>query len=94
MYVVITAIILILGLLFWDTIKIMLTTMTNNSLDNGYLWFFCLLGINAIIITFILWFYHYKINEPGNTGIDGSTGNTGLPGNICNIDTPCNTTDE
>jgi len=63
--------------------------MTNSSLDNGYLWFFCLLGINAIIITFIIWFYNYKINEPGNTGIDGSTGNTGLPGNICNIDTPC-----
>jgi hypothetical protein len=89
MYIIIIAIILILGLLFWDTIKIMLTIITTNSLDNGYLWFFSLLGINTIIIIFIIWFYHYKLNEQGKIGIDGSSGNTGLPGDICNIDTPC-----
>jgi hypothetical protein len=89
MYIIITAVFLIILLLFWDTIKIMINTMTTNSLDNGYLWFFCLLGINTIIIIFIIWFYHYKLNKPGKPGIDGSSGNKGLPGDICNIDTPC-----
>jgi len=83
---------LILVLLFWETIKIMLTTMTNSSLDNGYLWFFCLLGINLIIVIFIIWFYHNKIKEPGKNGSDGSPGYTGLPGDGCNINTPCYST--
>ena len=89
MYIIIIAIALILVLLFWETIKIMLTSMTNSNLENGYLWFFCLLAINLIICIFIIWFYYYKINQPGKHGSNGIIGNTGLPGNICNINDRC-----
>lgn len=89
MYIVITCIFLILVLLFWDTIKVMLKTMTSSNLENGYLWFFCLLGINIIVIAFIFGFYYYKINQEGKKGPDGVNGFPGLEGEPCSIDTPC-----
>jgi hypothetical protein len=89
MYIVITSIFLILALLFWDTIKIMLKTMSSSNIENGYLWFFCLLGINVIVIAFIYGFYYYKINQEGKRGLNGVNGFPGIEGEACSIDTPC-----
>ena len=89
MYVIFVCILLILVILFWDTIKIMLKTMTNSNLENGYLWFFCLLFMNIIMISFIIGFYYYKISQKGNIGANGDNGYSGIAGNACNITIPC-----
>ena len=94
MYVLITALFLILILLFWDTLKILFKTMNtetlnNGNIKNGYVWFYCLLGINIIIVSFIIWFYYYKMNDVGIKGIDGIKGYNGIEGDICNINVPC-----
>jgi hypothetical protein len=68
---------------------VMIRTMTSNTLENGYLWFFCLLTINIIIVVFITWFYYYKINQPGNTGNIGENGFPGIDGDICTMTIPC-----
>lgn len=92
MYVIIITIVLLLILIFWDTFKIMLSTMSpeNTGLQkNGYLWFICLSLINLIIVGFIIWFYHYKINQIGPDGIIGMQGNKGLEGEKCIFNVPC-----
>ena len=89
MYIVITCIFLILAFFFWDTIKIMLATMTSSNLENGYLWFFCLVGINIIVVSFIYGFYYYKINQEGKRGPDGKIGFSGIQGDTGAIVVPC-----
>ena len=89
MYIIVIAVFIILILLFWDAIKIMIKTMSTGNLDNGYLWFFCLLSINVIIISFIIGFYYYKLNIIGEQGENGNKGYTGIEGDLCSINTPC-----
>lgn len=67
----------------------MLKTMTNSNLENGYLWFFCLLAMNIIIILFIIGFYYYKLRQVGNNGVNGVIGYPGIDGDVCNITIPC-----
>ena len=89
MYIVFICILLVLVILFWDAINIMLKTMSNSNLENGYLWFFCLLAMNILIISFIVGFYYYKSTQLGNNGVNGAIGYPGIDGNVCNITIPC-----
>ena len=89
MYVIITAIFIVLVLLFWDAIASMVKTITIDSIHNGYLWFFCLLSINIIIISFIIGFYYYKLNIIGGKGETGDKGFNGYDGDMCSINSPC-----
>lgn len=63
--------------------------MTNSNLENGYLWFFCLIIINIIIITFIIGFYNYITSQPGIVGSIGETGFPGLEGDGGSLVIPC-----
>jgi hypothetical protein len=67
----------------------MFKVMTISNLESGYLWFFCLLIINIIIISFIIGFYYYKTNQVGKIGATGLVGYPGINGDICNITVPC-----
>ena len=89
MYIIVTAIFIVLILLFWDVLKTMIQTMTTGKLDNGYLWFYCLLSINIIIILFIIGFYYYKLNGIGEKGDNGDKGFNGKDGDECIIGVPC-----
>lgn len=90
MYIVFICVLVILVIIFWDTINIMLKTMANSNLENGYLWFFCLLAMNITIILFIVGFYYYKANQVGNNGATGSIGYPGIDGDVCDIKISCN----
>lgn len=89
MYIIFISILLVTVIFFWDTINIMLKTMTSSNLENGYLWFFCLLIMNLILVSFIVGFYYYKSTQVGNNGATGSIGYTGIDGDVCNITIPC-----
>ncbi len=67
----------------------MLSVVASGNIEKGYLWFFCLLGINIIVVSFIYGFYYYKINQEGKRGPDGANGYTGIEGDACSITTPC-----
>ena len=89
MYIIITTIFIILIVLFWDTLIILLKTLNSKNLNNGYVWFGCLLAINVIIISFIIGFYYHKKNSVGKSGSDGIKGFSGVDGEQCNFALPC-----
>lgn len=89
MFIIILSIFVIVIFLFWDTIKLILKTLNNSSLENGYLWFAILLIINTIIIIFLIAYYYYKSNQSGDDGIPGKSGFVGLEGDISYIPVEC-----
>jgi hypothetical protein len=89
MYIVIISIFIVLILFFWSSIQILVKTMTNSSLQNGYMWFLSLLIINVIIIVFIYGYYFYQSNQPGKSGIPGMVGLTGYEGDQCYFSDSC-----
>jgi len=79
MFIILTVILILTVIYFWNNILTLLKILKTGNLDSttGYIWFFTLLIINIIIITFIYGFYYYKTNQ---TGKDGSNGINGFPG--------------
>jgi hypothetical protein len=88
MLIIIVAIFLVIIILFWETIMTLVKTMSNSSLQNGYLWFFSLFIINLILISIILGYYYYLSITPGMLGIPGNTGFAGKPGDQCYFTNP------
>jgi hypothetical protein len=89
MFVVIFAIFLVLGLLFWSTIQTAVKTMSNSNLSNGYLWFFSLLIINIIVLSVIIGYYYYITSKSGNQGLQGDPGFPGQSGDECIFNDSC-----
>ena len=88
MFIIVFAVFLVIIILFWETIMTLVKTMSNSSLQNGYLWFFSLLIINIILISIILGYYYYLTTYPGESGIPGQTGFPGQPGDQCYFTNP------
>ncbi len=88
MFVIVIAVFLVIIILFWETIMNLVKTMSNSSLQNGYLWFFSLVIINIILISIILGYYYYVTTNPGDAGIPGPTGLPGQPGAQCYFTNP------
>lgn len=88
MYVIIIAVFIVVIILFWETIMTLVKTMSNASLQNGYLWFFSLLIINVILISIIIGYYYHLTTNPGKEGIQGKTGFPGQPGEQCYFTNP------
>lgn len=88
MYVIVISIFLVLIILFWDTIMTLVKTMSEPSLQNGYLWFFSLLLINVIVISIIIGYYYHLTNQTGAAGIPGLAGFPGQQGEQCYFTNP------
>lgn len=89
MYIIFGALILILVFFFWDSIISMLNIMKKGNIESGYTWFFSLLIINIVILSFIIGFYYYKNKLEGKIG---KTGEKGFPGEIGSdsfLEIPC-----
>jgi len=88
MYVIVIAVFIVIIILFWETIMTLVKTISDSSLQNGYLWFFSLLIINVILIIIIVGYYYYLTTHQGAEGIPGSTGFPGQPGEQCYFTNP------
>jgi hypothetical protein len=91
MYILIFALFLVLGLLFWSTIQSAIKTMINSSLQNGYMWFFLLLIINIVVLAILVGYYYYISNKAGKQGLAGNQGIVGQSGNECKFTDSCPT---
>lgn len=94
MFIIFASLIVIIIILFWQTIYSVITTYASNSskLANtmvGNLWFICLLIINLSIMIFIYIFYYYKSTIKGKIGLDGKKGFEGEPGDPCYMKNNC-----
>jgi hypothetical protein len=88
MFVVVSAVFLVIIILYWETIMTLVKTMSNSSLQNGYPWFFALLIINVLLISIILGYYYYLTTLEGAEGIPGATGFPGQQGEQCYFTNP------
>ncbi len=89
MYIIIISILIVAILLFWSVIESMIKTITNSSLDNGYLWYIILLIINILVVIVLVWVYNSKIKQPGNLGLPGAKGFPGYQGDECYFASSC-----
>ena len=93
MYIIFGTIIIIIIVLFGNTlVKIFKTyaTQSNPGSQVGNLWFVSLLLINIFIIGFIYSYYYYKLGLAGNLGPTGGVGLNGQNGdNNIFIDSNC-----
>ena len=91
MFIILTVILILTVIYFWNNILTLLKILKTGNLDSttGYIWFFTLLIINIIIITFIYGFYYYKTNQTGKDGSSGSVGYPGQQGESGFLNIPC-----
>jgi len=91
MFLIFSTIILLIIIMFGNTILSMISTYTTSSNPNlfiGNFWFVGLIIINIIIIIFIYSFYYYKSTSKGVNGSMGDKGFTGYEGEPCMITIP------
>ena len=86
MYLIYATAIILIIILFGNTIFTMIKTYTlhpNASFQYGSPWFIGLLLINIFVLIFIYAFYYYKLNTVGNIGSTGDRGFSGQSGDSC-----------
>ena len=96
MYIIIVSLLIIIFILFWQTIYTVISAYASNSIKSsnsmiGNMWFICLFIINLSLILFIYFYYDYKLKTPGDIGNFGDKGFDGELGEPCYIkDNSCN----
>jgi hypothetical protein len=89
MWLVYLSILFVIGLYFFESIKMMISNVVSTKMNTGFIWFITLVIINIVLLIFIYLFTYLKTNEPGPVGVGGLKGFPGQEGDGCKIKPEC-----
>jgi len=89
MWLIYLSILFVIGLYFFESIKMMISNVVSTKMNTGFIWFITLVIINIVLLIFIYLFTYLKTNEPGPVGVGGLKGFPGQEGDGCKIKPEC-----
>ena len=89
MWLIYLSILFVIGLYFFESIKMMISNVVSTKMDTGFIWFITLVIINIVLLIFIYLFTYLKTNESGPVGAGGLKGFPGQEGDGCKIKPEC-----